>query len=116
MGGTNALMGLDDIMERSHDGCVIQTFLPDSTTVETYKEKQQLEGYNIFSSNTIHLIRRLDCSVIKVKQEGEVVLITSSQRKKLNDIGYQCDHLGVDKDYFFELYGMENDRRSGVYT
>lgn len=89
MGGTNALMGLDDIMERSNDGCVIQTYLPDLTIVETYKEKQQLEGYNNFSMNTIHLIRRNDCSVIKVKQEGEVVLITASQRKKLNDIGYQ---------------------------
>ena len=115
MGGTNALMGIDDIMERSNDGTVIETYLPDQTVVYTYKEKQQLEGYNNFSYNTIHLIRRHDFSVLKVKQEGEVVLITSNQRAQLNDIGYHCD-LGHDKDYFFELYGLENDRRSGVYT
>ncbi|CAI2364424.1 unnamed protein product [Moneuplotes crassus] len=115
MGGTNALMGIDNLMERSNDGFVLDTYLPDDALVETYKEKQQLEGYNNFSLNTIHLIRRHDYSVIKVKQEGEVVIITSNQRFYLNDIGYRCD-IGEDKDYFFELYGFESDRRSGVFT
>lgn len=115
MGGTNALMGVDDIMERSHDGYILETHLPDKTLVQTYREKQQLEGYNNYSHNTIHLIRRPDFAILKVKQDGEVVVITSNQRAKLNDLGYATD-LGKDKDYFFELYGLESDRRSGVYT
>jgi hypothetical protein len=115
MGGTNALMGIDNIMERSHDGYVMETYLPDDTIVESYREKQSLEGFENYSHNTIHLIRKPDFSIIKVKQEGEVVIITSNQRAYLNDIGYNCE-LGKDKDYFFELYGLDNDRRNGVYT
>lgn len=115
MGGTNALIGIDDIMERSHDGYVMETYLPDDTIVESYREKQSLEGFEKYSHNTIHLIRKQDFSIIKVKQEGEVVIITSNQRAYLNDIGDNCE-LGKDKDYFFELYGHDNDRRNGVYT
>lgn len=108
-------MGYDDIMERSHDGYLIETHLPDKTLVQTYREKQQLEGYNNYSDNTIHIFNRHDYSILKVKQDGEVVVITSNQRSRLNDIGYASD-LGKDKDYFFELFGIESDRRSGVYT
>jgi hypothetical protein len=115
LGGTNALMGIDDIMERTHDGYVIETYLPDNTIVESYIEKQQLEGYNNFSENSIHLIRRQDYSSIKVKQDGEVVVITSNQRAQLNDVGYSLQ-LGKDKDYFNELFGLDSDRRSGVYV
>jgi len=115
LGGTNALMGIDDIMERTYDGYVIETHLPDKTTVESFREKQQLEGYNNFSDNVIHIIRRHDFSAIKVKQDGEVVVITSNERAMLNDIGYQ-HQLGKDKDYFFEFFGLDSDRRSGVYT
>jgi len=115
MGGTNALMGYDNIMERSNYGFLIETYLPDKTIVQTYKEKQQLEGYNNFSNNTIHLFKRRDYSVLKVKQDGEIFIITSNQRSKLNDIGYGLE-LGKDKDYFFELFGIDSDRRSGVYT
>lgn len=115
LGGQNALMGFDDIMERSNDGYLFETYLPDQTLVQTYREKQQLEGYNNYSCNTIHLFNRHDFSVLKVKQDGEIVVITSNQRSRLNDIGYHSD-LGRDKDYFFELFGVESDRRSGVYT
>ena len=108
-------MGYDDIMERSHDGYLIETHLPDKTLVQTYREKQQLEGYNNYSDNTIHIFNRHDYSILKVKQDGEVVVITSNQRSRLNDIGYASD-LGKDRDYFFELFGIESDRRSGVYT
>lgn len=115
LGGTNALMGYDSIMERSHDGYLIQTYLPDQTIVESYKEKQSLEGYNNFSFNAIHIFRRFDYSILKVKQDGDVVILTSNQRAKLNTMGYNLE-LGKDKDYFFDLFGLEHDRKCGVYT
>ena len=115
LGGTNALMGYDSIMERSLDGYLIQTYLPDQTLVESYKEKQSLEGYNNYSFNTIHLFRRFDYSILKVKQDGDVVILTSNQRAKLNSMGYNLE-LGKDKDYFFDLFGLEHDRKCGVYT
>ena len=65
----------------------------------------------------IHLIRRADFSVVKVCQDGEVVLITANERAYLNDIGKQIVELGTkDYDYFFELFGISSERRSGVYT
>lgn len=41
----------------------------------------------MFSLNMIHLVRRDDFSVVKVKQDGEVVLITANERAYLNEIG-----------------------------
>jgi hypothetical protein len=86
-GGTDALMGKESIMERSHGGLVSELILPDKTTVQTYLEKQELRGYNRFCRNLIHVVRRDDYSVIKVKQDGEVVLISTNERAYLNDIG-----------------------------
>jgi hypothetical protein len=34
----------------------------------------------------------------------------------LNDIGKQKDLGKDDYDYFFELFGIQSERRSGVYT
>lgn len=65
----------------------------------------------------IHIVRRDDYSVVKVKQDGEVVLITGNERAYLNDIGKQIEEFGTkDYDYFFELFGVPTERRSGVYT
>lgn len=65
----------------------------------------------------IHLIRSDDFSVVKVRQDGEVVLITANQRSYLNEIGNQVAEFGeLDYDYFFELFGVPNERQSGVYT
>lgn len=47
-GGTDALMGKESIMERSHGGVVSELLLPDKTTVQTYLEKQELRGINRF--------------------------------------------------------------------
>lgn len=91
--------------------------LPDNTIIQSYLEKQELAGYNQFNLNMIHLVRRADFSVIKVSQSGEVVLITANERAYLNDIGRQIADFGhKDYDYFFELFGVPNERRSGVYT
>ena len=65
----------------------------------------------------IHIIKRDDFSVVKVRQDGEVVLISANERSYLNDIGKRIDEFGTkDYDYFFELFGIANERRSGVYT
>ena len=79
-------------------------------------EKQELPGYNKFSTSLIHLVRRFDYSIIKVRQDGEVVLITANERAYLNEIGKQEAFGKSDFDYFFELFGVPSERRSGVYT
>lgn len=76
-----------------------------------------MEGYNKFSLSMIHIVRREDFSLIKVRQDGEIVLITANERAYLNDIGQRVEEFGSkDYDYFFELFGIPKERRSGVYT
>jgi hypothetical protein len=102
-------------MERSNDGYLVTTRLPDNSVVESYRERQELEGYNKTELNTIHLFRSFDLSVVKVKQSGEVVIISSNQRNYLNSIGMNLE-MPRDKDYFFEIFGTSQERRSGVYS
>lgn len=117
LGGTDALMGKDQIMERTNTGKISEVLLPDGTCVQSYLEKQELEGYNRYSTSMIHIIKRSDFSVVKVRQDGEVVVITANERAYLNEIGKQIPEFGTkDYDYFFELFGIPNERRSGLYT
>lgn len=67
LGGTDALMGKDSIMERSFGGLISETYLPDRSTVQTYLEKQELPGYNKYSTSLIHLLKRDDFSMLKVR-------------------------------------------------
>jgi hypothetical protein len=67
LGGADALMGRDGIMERSHGGLITETFLPDRSIIQTYLEKQELPGYNRQCKSLIHLIKRDDYSIIKVR-------------------------------------------------
>lgn len=98
-------------MERTNTGMISEVLLPDKTVVQSYVERQELEGYNRFSTSMIHLIRSDDFSVVKVRQDGEVVLITANQRSYLNDVGNQVAEFGeLDYDYFFELFGVPNER------
>ena len=39
LGGADALMGRDGVMERSNGGLVSETFLPDRSVISTYLEK-----------------------------------------------------------------------------
>lgn len=116
LGGADALMGRDGIMERSHGGLICETFLPDRSIVQTYLEKQELPGYNKSCKSLIHLVKRDDYSIIKVRQDGEVVIITANERAYLNSIGKDLEFGTKDYDYFFEIFGMPLERRSGVYT
>lgn len=46
-----------------------------------------------------------------------MVFISANERSYLNDIGKGIAEFGTkDYDYFFELFGIANERRSGVYT
>jgi hypothetical protein len=67
LGGTDALMGIESLMERTNDGRMTEVLMPDKTIVQSYMERQELEGYNNFMSNMVHIIRRDDFSVIKVR-------------------------------------------------
>jgi len=116
LGGADALMGRDGIMERSNGGLISEVFLPDRSVVQTYFEKQELAGVNRSSKSLIHLIKRDDYSVIKCRQDGEIVLVTANERAFLNSIGKQEEFGTQDYDYFFEIFGMPLERRSGVYT
>lgn len=116
LGGADALMGRDGIMERSNGGHISEVYLPDRSIVQTYFEKQELPGVNKSSKSLIHLVSRDDFSVIKVRQDGEIVLITANERAYLNNIGKQLEFGTKDYDYFFEIFGMPLERRSGVYT
>lgn len=64
----------------------------------------------------VHIIKRDDFSVLKVKQNGEVVIISSNQRAYLNSIGKDLEFGKNDYDFFFELFGIPTERRSGVYS
>lgn len=68
-------------------------------------------------TNMVHIIKRDDFSVIKARQDGEIVIISANERAYLNNIGKQKENFGrEDYDYFFELFGVAAERRSGVYT
>ena len=116
LGGADALMGKDSIMERSNNGIITETLLPDRSVLQTYLERQELPGVNRFSNSLIHLLRRDDFSIIKCRQDGEVVVITANERAYLNNIGKELEFGVKDYDYFFELFGVPIERRSGVYT
>lgn len=61
-------------------------------------------------------MKRDDYSVIKCRQDGEIVMVTANERAYLNSIGKQEEFGTHDYDYFFEIFGMPLERRSGVYT
>ena len=79
-------MGKDLIMERTNTGNTTEVLLPDKTIVQSYLERQEIDPIT-FCTSMIHIVRRDDYSVVKVRQDGEVVLITANERAYLNDIG-----------------------------
>ena len=80
-------MGMDTIMERTNDGRITEVLMPDRSVIQSYLERQECEGYNCFKTNMVHLVRRDDFSVVKVRQDGEVVVISANERAYLNEIG-----------------------------
>ena len=114
LGGTDALMGSDDIMERSHDGRVMVTYLFDKSEVRVFREKQKIDDWN-YSDNHVLLLQRPDKAVLKVKQNGEVIVVSANQRQLLNQRGRNVK-FGNDNDYMFDLFGIPKERKEGIYT
>lgn len=97
-------MGYDTLLERANDGILMKTHFSDGSILESFWEKQELEGYNWSELNTIHVLRWFDHAVVKIKESGEIVLLTSNARHHLNKIGMNIE-VPRDKDYFFEIFG-----------
>ncbi len=114
-GSSEALLGSDDLMTRSFDGRLSKVILPDNTLIYTYKEKKATQEYNTYTFNTITLVYRPDGTVIKISQDGEVIIITAEERENLNLKGQNLEQ-GKDIDFFFELNGNPEDRKGGIYT
>ena len=116
-GSTEALIGSDNLMNRTNDGRLVKIILPDKTIVYVYKEKQSTELFETYMYNTIIFIYKLDGDVVRISQSGDIVIVSSNERKKLNDEGMNKDfESGEDIDYFFEVNGKPEERKGGIYT
>ena len=116
-GSTEALIGSDNLMNRAYDGRLVKIILPDKTLVYVYKEKQSTELFETYMFNTIIFIYKLDGDVIRITQSGDIVLVSSNERKKLNNEGMNKNFdKGEDIDYFFEVNGKPEERKGGIYT
>lgn len=114
LGSSSAYQGFDNIMERSHDGRVTETFLPDGSKVVGYLEKRELEGYENYETSHIHLLYQPEGSVLKFKDDGEVVIISANDRFELNKNGENRSENDI--DYFLQLFAGPDDRKNGVYS
>ena len=116
-GSTEALMGSDNLMDRTYNGRISKVYLPNGIYVLTYKEKKSTEEFETYTYNTITLIYGIDGSVIRISQDGDVCVISAMERKKMNENGLKKDFDNLkDVDYLFELNGKNTERKGGVYT
>lgn len=115
-GSIDSLLGADDLMIRSYDGILNKVICPDRTEIYTYKEKKSTGMIDCFTYNNITIIKRHDGTVIKIQQDGEIVIITSDERRLLNTKSEKDFDERKDIDYLFELFGKEEDRKGGVYS
>lgn len=100
-------------MERSYNGRVTETYLPDNTKVFGFKEKREEQGYNNFAENTIHLIYLEDGTTVKLNDNGEIIMLGAVDRLRLNEDAHKEEE---DKEYFLQLFGIPEERKRGVYT
>lgn len=115
LGSAYANVGFDNLFERSNNGVIVETYLPDGSRVIGHREKRELPGYNSYTTNQIHVVYLEDGSVAKVVDDGEVVLVSGVDRVALNHSGEQRE-LGHDIDYWLQLFSVPEERRAGVYT
>ena len=116
-GSTEALIGSDNLMNRAYDGRLVKIILPDKTLVYVYKEKQSTELFETYMFNTIIFIYKIEGDVIRISQSGDIVIVSSNERKKLNNEGMNKNfEKGEDIDYYFEVNGKAEERKGGIYT
>ena len=101
-------------MERSNNGRVTETYLPDGTKIVGYKEKRELEGYNKFELSDNHLLYMSDGSVVQIKSTGQIILISANDRVALSEKGLTQPNSDI--NYFLQLFGVPEERKGGVYT
>ena len=116
-GSTEALIGSDNLMNRTYDGRLSKITLPDKTLLYVYKEKQSTELFETYTYNTIIFIYKSEGDVIRISQSGDIVVVSSNERKKLNDEGMNKNfENNEDIDYLFEVNGKPEERKGGIYT
>ena len=109
LGSSDSGLGTEDIMLRSNDGVLIETFLPNKTKIQSFVQKQELEAYNEFATNRINLVTRNDGTIFKTSQDGEIVFITTEARESLAKVSGSSA-------YFYDIFTVPEERNSGVYT
>jgi len=87
LGGAFAQVGYSNLFERSWDGRMVETYLNDGTIVYGYREKRELHGYNNFVENYVHLIYGHDGSVVKIQEDGEMIIVSEKDRYELTKPG-----------------------------
>ena len=116
-GSTEALIGSDNLMNRTYDGRLSKVTLPDKTFVFVYKEKQSTELFETYTYNTITFIYKNDGDVIRISQSGDICVVSSNERKKLNEEGMNKNfEENEDIDYLFEVNGKPEERKAGIYS
>ena len=95
------MVGCDNLFERSCDGRIVETYLHDGTIVRGYNERSDSENYT-------HLIEGYDGSIVKVCENGQVVVLSASDRNNLT-------HENEPKSYFAHLFCEQSERGCGVY-
>ena len=93
--GEDACAGQTNLMERSSDGRVVETYLHDGTKVCGFRENVELttfgpeneDGEREASTEEkalyTHLVYGYDASVLKIREDGEVVVISEADRHAL---------------------------------
>ncbi len=79
--GTDATKGQTNLFERSWDGRIVETYLHDGTKVCSYKEKSN-DDAELYT----HLVYSYDGSVMKIREDGEVVIISEKDRHDLAQV------------------------------
>jgi len=104
------------VEERSVDGRIVETFLPDGSMSQTFLDNVACEDGSC-EPRYRHILKRADLSVVVIDSSGNISLISSNSRAALCEAGSKTkvDHSDVDKDYLAELARPYGSFVPGVY-
>ena len=107
---------LEKVEERSVDGRIVETYLPDGSMSQTFLDNVATEDGGV-EQRYRHIIKRADLSVVVIDSSGNISLISSNTRAALCEAGSKTkvDHSDVDKDYLAELARPHGSFVAGVY-
>ena len=98
--------------ERSLDHVIVETYLPDSTVVDTYLDSALTEDE---TPGIQHIFNRPDFSILAVNQFDKIKIISSNTRSALNE-SQSHRPLGQDYEYLCAIHSDFDDQTQGVYT